>query len=143
MSDKQFVDTNVLVYSRDTTETEKHTIASDTIQRLWEDRTGVISTQVCNEYFVTVTSKLNPGLPEDEAWDDLEALFSWNPIPVDVGCVRIARHVHARYRLSWWDCLIVAACSIAGCSRLLSEDLNPQQEYLGIQVIDPFEVLSA
>ena len=139
MSDRQFVDTNVLVYNRDSTEPDKHEIASRIMRRLWKDRTGVISTQVCNEFYVTVTRKLDPGLTPDEAWDDLDALLAWNPIPVDAACIRIARHVELRYQLSWWDCLIIAACSQAGCTQLLSEDLNSAQEYLGIRVINPFE----
>ncbi|TVR31399.1 MAG: PIN domain-containing protein [Spirochaetaceae bacterium] len=139
MSAKQFVDTNVLVYSRDTTEPEKHAIAAQIMRRLWQDRTGVISTQVCNEFYVTVTRKLDPGLTPDEAWDDLDALFAWNPIPVNTACIRVARHVELRYGVSWWDSLIIAACSQAGCTEILSEDLNPNQEYLGIRVANPFE----
>ena len=143
MSAKQFVDTNVLVYSRDTTEAEKHDIASDIMRRLWEDRIGVISTQVCSEFYVTVTRKLDPGLTPEEAWDDIDALFAWNPVPVDVACMRVARHVELRYGLSWWDSLIVAACSQAGCTEILSEDLNPHQEYLGIRVTNPFETVAS
>ncbi len=142
MSVKQFVDTNVLVYSRDTSEPEKHAIASDIMRRLWQDRTGVISTQVCNEFYVTVTRKLDPGLTPEEAWDDLDTLFAWNPILVDAACMRTARHVELRYRLSWWDCLIIAACSQVGCTQILSEDLNSHQEYLGIRVINPFETVT-
>ena len=138
MSAKQFVDTNVLVYSRDTTEAEKHAIASDIMRRLWQDRSGVISTQVCSEFYVTVTRKLDPGLSPEEAWEDIDALLAWNPVPVDAPCIRVARHVELRYGLSWWDSLIIAACSQAGCTEILSEDLNPHQEYLGIRVMNPF-----
>lgn len=109
----------MLVYSRDSSDPEKHAIASDIMRRLWQDRNGVISTQVCNEFYVTVTRKLDPGLTPEEAWDDLDALFAWNPIPVD------------------------AACSQVGCAQILSENLNSRQEYLGIRVIDPFEVATS
>ncbi len=138
MSAKQFVDTNVLVHSRDTTEAEKHAIAADIMRRLWQDRSGVISTQVCSEFYVTVTRKLDPGLSPEEAWEDIDALLAWNPVPVDASCIRVARHVELRYGLSWWDSLIIAACSQAGCTEILSEDLNPGQEYLGIRVTNPF-----
>ncbi len=64
-------------------ENDTNVLASDIMRRLWKERTGVISTQVCNEFYVTVTRKLDPGLTPDEAWDDLDALLAWNPIPVD------------------------------------------------------------
>ena len=139
MSVRQFVDTNILVYSRDTTDREKHAVASETMRRLWKDRSGVISTQVCNEFYVTVTRKLTPGLTPEEAWDDIDALLAWNPVPVDASSMRVARHIEQRYGLSWWDSLIVATCSQAGCTEILSEDLNPDQEYLGIRVTNPFD----
>ena len=143
MSDKQFVDTNILVYSRDTTDPAKHAVAREALLQLWKTRTGVVSTQVCSEYFVTVTKKLSPGLPVEEAWGDVETLFAWNPVPVDAGCLRIARHAHARYGISWWDALIIAAASVAGCETILSEDLSHGQEYLGITVTNPFLALQS
>ena len=53
-------------------------------------------------------------------------------------CLRVGRHVQAGYGLSWWDSLIIAAASIGQCETILSEDLNPDQKYLGITVVDPF-----
>ncbi len=138
MSDRVFVDTNVLVYSRDITEEEKHRAALEIVRRLWESRSGAISTQVCSEYYVTVTRKLDPGLPPEEAWEDVAALLAWRPVPIDAECLRIARHAEARYSLSWWDSLIVAAARIAECSQIVSEDLSAGQEYLGIAVRNPF-----
>lgn len=139
MTGRVFVDTNVLVYSRDTTEPDKHAIATQLMRRLWRDRTGVISTQVCNEYYVTVTRKLVPGLPADIAWDDVDALFAWDPVPVDTACMRVARHVELRYHLAWWDSLIIAAASQSGCTAILSEDLSAGPEYLGMRVENPFQ----
>ena len=62
MSDNVFVDTNILLYSRDASEPEKQAIASARLDDLWENRTGRLSVQVLNEYFVNVTRKLDPGL---------------------------------------------------------------------------------
>ena len=61
MQDRVFVDTKILVYARDSSDPVKQKISSERIRRLWEDRTGRISIQVSNEYYVTVTRKLNPG----------------------------------------------------------------------------------
>ena len=138
MNDRVFVDANILVYSRDMSEGEKQRIAATTLRELWTNRTGQTSIQVCNEYFVTVTTKLVPGISEEDAWDDVKALFAWNPVPIDVRCLKKSREIQARYRISWWDSLIIAAAHIAGCAAVLSEDLNSDQVYDGIQVSNPF-----
>jgi predicted nucleic acid-binding protein len=74
LSDNIFVDTNILLYSRDTSEPEKQAIATVMLTELWVMRNGRLSVQVLNEYFVNVTRKLDPGLSPEEAWDDIEAL---------------------------------------------------------------------
>ena len=137
MSDRVFVDTNILVYSRDSHEPEKQFKAREVLNHLWRKHTGCISTQVCSEYYVTVTGKLQHRLSEEEAWEDLEDLESWNPIPIDMKCLRVARRVQARYKISWLDALIIAAASVGQCTTILSEDLNPGRQYLGMTVINP------
>ncbi len=138
MSAKAFVDTNILVYSRDLSEPVKGEVARTLVRSLWQNRNGRISTQVCSEYFVTVTKKLSAPMNEQEAWDDVEDLMAWNPVPISQECLKIGRQVQLRYRLSWWDSLIVAAASISGCEKIYTEDLNHRQEYLGMQIINPF-----
>ena len=81
MNDNIFVDTNILLYARDASETEKQKIAAEKLDRLWDQQNGRLSTQVLNEYFVKVTRKLKPGLSPEEAWDDVEALNAWDPLP--------------------------------------------------------------
>lgn len=139
MSAKRFVDTNVLLYARDTSETHKQPIAEALIRELWQTRTGCISMQVLNEYYVNVTQKLKPGLTKAEAWSDLEALRAWEPIPISFQLLVRGYHIQTRYELSWWDSLIVAAAVEANCQEILSEDLSSKQVYEGIPVINPFE----
>lgn len=138
MSDNVFVDTNVLLYSRDSSEPEKQPLASMRLDELWEDRTGRLSVQVLNEYFVNATRKLDPGLSPEEAWEDIEALSAWEPLQLDMAILSRAFAVQQRYRLSWWDSLIVAAAEASGCSRILSEDLADGASYFGIVVENPF-----
>lgn len=142
MSDNVFVDTNILLYSRDASEPEKQALAGARLDELWEKRSGRLSVQVLNEYFVNVTRKLDPGLPPEEAWDDIEALSTWEPLPLDMPLLTRAFAVQRRYGLSWWDSLIVAAAEAAGCARILSEDLSDGASYFGITVENPFNVLS-
>ena len=113
-------------------------IATARLTELWETRTGRLSVQVLNEYFVTVTRKLSPGLSPEEAWDDIEALSAWNPLPIDMAILSRSYAIQRRYQLSWWDSMIIAAAEAAGCSRILSEDLSHATSYFGITVENPF-----
>jgi predicted nucleic acid-binding protein len=140
MSANVFVDTNILVYSRDLSEPVKQVIAIDRLKELWQTRTGKISTQVCNEYYTTVTQKLKPGLSKDTAWQDIEDLFAWQPLAVDKKVLIKAKACQLRYKLSWWDSLIVSAAYYCNCETILSEDLNNSQKYFDIAVENPFSI---
>lgn len=133
-----FVDTNVLVYSRDLSEPVKQALAMERLTELWQEGTGKISTQVCNEYYTTVTQKLKPGMGKDEAWQDIEALFAWQPLAIDKKVLIKAKACQFRYQLSWWDSLIISAAFYCNCNTILSEDLNNSQKYFDIAVEDPF-----
>jgi predicted nucleic acid-binding protein len=138
MSDKVFVDTNILVYARDAACPEKQEICKKLLARLWKNRAGRLSVQVCNEFYVTVTRKLKPGMDEYSAWHEIELYSAWDPEPLDYETLRKAREVQNYYQLSWWDSLIVAAAFFAECGTIVSEDLNSGQDYLGIKVVNPF-----
>lgn len=138
MSDRVFVDTNILLYARDASEPEKQKIASARLDELWKTRAGRISIQVLNEYFVNVTQKLKPGLSQEAAWDDIEALMAWDPKALDSLVLSRTHAVHQRYQLSWWDSMIVAAAEALGCDRILSEDLSNGASYFGMTVENPF-----
>lgn len=133
-----FVDTNVLVYSRDSSEGEKQRRAQIWLQELWERRTGRVSTQVLSEYYVTVTRKLSPGLAPREARSDVRDLMSWRPLPVDGSLVEAAWTEQDSHGLSYWDSLIVACARRAGCEVLLTEDLQDGQDLGGTVVVNPF-----
>ena len=138
MSAVCFVDTNVLVYARDASEPDKQPRARDWLAALWNERCGRTSIQVLNEYYVTVTQKLQPGLSREEAWLDIDNLLAWKPAPVDEALVRRAQAAHQHFALSWWDALVVAAAQMSGCDYLLTEDLHASQDLEGTQVVDPF-----
>jgi len=139
MNDRAFIDTNILLYSRDASEPKKQAISESVLRKHWKSRTGRISIQVLNEYFVNVTQKLRPGLPAAEAWEDIESLMVWNPVPLDNALLMKGYLVFQRYSLSWGDALIVAAADSSGCSCIISEDLSSKQKYNGMSVLNPFE----
>ena len=138
MTTRVFVDTNVFVYARDANEPVKQPLAAQWLDGLWTERTGRTSLQVLNEYYWNLTRKIRPALSPDDAWTRVERLFNWNPQPIDIGVVTRAHDMERRYRLSWWDSLIVAAAQAQNCSLLLSEDLQERAVYGGVTVRNPF-----
>ena len=138
MPDNIFVDTNVFVYARDASETTKQTQAHAWLEHLWRTRTGRLSYQVLQEYYVTVTNKLSPGLSPQEARSDVLALCAWKPVEVDRHVMEGAWQIQDRFGFSWWDSLIVSAARIAECRYLLSEDLQPDQALDQVTVVSPF-----
>lgn len=139
MSDSLFVDTNILVYYRDSSEPEKQPIAKNWIKSIWEKKLGRLSFQVLNEYYVTVTRKLNPGLDQQSARLDIVNLMAWDPVAVDKSLVENGWIIQDQYAFSWWDSLIIAAAQKANCSILLSEDLQHQQQIESLTIINPFK----
>jgi predicted nucleic acid-binding protein len=133
-----FVDTNVFLYARDAGEGLKQQRAAAWLEYLWREQIGRTSIQVLSEYYVNVTRKLTPGLVPDEAWDDVQALLNWHPHPVDDELLRRGRDVELRYRLSWWDSLLVGAAQLQGCTILLTEDLQDGAVFGGVAVRSPF-----
>ncbi|MBN1850129.1 MAG: PIN domain-containing protein [Deltaproteobacteria bacterium] len=138
MSDKIFVDTNILVYSRDASETEKQPQAMHWMRQLWTSKAGRLSFQVLQEFYSIVTTKLQPGMEPQKAREDIESLFVWNPIPVKADVIKRAWQNIDKFQLSWWDSLIVSAAQIGGCTYLLTEDLQENQILGSVCVINPF-----
>ncbi len=133
-----FVDTNVLVYLQDNRDPLKQRQARAWIDHLWSSRDGRVNAQVLNEYYVTVTGRLRPGLTRAEARADIEWLTAWNPLPIDADLIIHALDIGYAASLSHWDALIVAGAHRAGCELLLTEDLNDGQQIGTVTVINPF-----
>lgn len=138
MSPLIFVDTNVFVYARQSSESLKQPIAEQWLESLWNGQTGRTSVQVINECYFTLTRKPKQGLPADEAWDYVHELFAWNPQPIDTDVALRAREIERRYRLNWWDCLVIGAAQAQSCSMLLTEDMQDRAVYGGVTIRNPF-----
>jgi predicted nucleic acid-binding protein len=132
-----FVDTNVLVYARDPRDPAKHAAARAWMESLWHERNGRLSTQVLNEFYQTATRKLQPAMDPQLAWSDVQLLLTWKPQSLDAQLLGEARAVDSRYRLGWWDALIVAAAARQSCSVLLSEDLQDGMAFGSVRVLNP------
>ncbi len=110
------------------------------MDQLWKTARGRLSFQVLQDYYVTVTERLKPGLPPNMARSDVRSLWAWHPVPVDDRVIDGAWLLQDRYRLSWWDSLIVSAAKVAECRFLLTEDLQDTQELGKVRIISPFGI---
>jgi predicted nucleic acid-binding protein len=138
MTARIFVDTNILVYVYDASHSSKQAVASDRLKMLWQQQCGRTSVQVLNELYVTLTRKLAHALRTEQAWDIVHALMAWEPQPVDRDLLLCAREIEQRYRISWWDSLIVGAAQLQDCTVLLSEDLQAGMSFGPVRVVNPF-----
>ena len=138
MTDLFFVDTNILVYAKDKSESEKQPLARKWLEHLWKTQQGRISIQVLQEYYQVVTRRLQPGLKPGIAQEDIRDLMAWSPVAIDRQVLEHAWVAEENFRLSWWDALIVGAARQAGCRYLLTEDLQNGQDLDELTIIDPF-----
>jgi predicted nucleic acid-binding protein len=136
MTVRCFVDANVLVYARDPREPLKQKRATQWIDRLWERHTGRTSCQVLSEFYSVATRKL--AVPADQAWDEASRYFAWAPHEINQPLLRRAHEIERRYRLSWWDSMIVAAAQLQDCVILLTEDLQEGMVFGTLAVRSPF-----
>lgn len=131
-----FVDTNVFLYALDREDLKKQRAARAWREELWKNRLGRISFQVLQEFYVQATWKWPNA--RDEARAEVKDLLVWQPVPVDAAIVEQGWKLQARYQLSFWDALIVAAAKSVDCRYLLTEDLQTNQDLDGVIVISPF-----
>jgi predicted nucleic acid-binding protein len=137
MSDKTFVDTNVLIYAHDVDAKAKHEVAKNVLRELWSQRTGVLSMQVLQEFYVNVTRKIATPLPKDAARLVVSSYSIWctETTPAEIAS---AFRIEDESRIGFWDSLIVAAAAKSGAMRILSEDMNSPQTIAGVRVENPF-----
>jgi len=137
MNDKTFVDTNILIYAHDVDAEAKHDVAKSVLRELWTQRTGVLSVQVLQEFYVNVTRKIASPLPKDVARAVVNSYSIWciDATPAEIAA---AFRVEDESRIGFWDALIVASALKCGATRILSEDLNAQQKISGVQIQNPF-----
>lgn len=140
MSDKSFVDTNILLYAHDESTGEKHVRAKAIVAELWSSGSGVISTQVLQELCVNLRRKTAIPPPIEDIRAILQDYLIWKVIVNDARSVIEALALQDRYSISFWDALIIYAAEAADANILYSEDLSHGRQYGTIRVINPFRV---
>jgi len=141
MSDKTFIDTNVLIYAHDIDAGAKHQVAKAVLQKLWNEKTGLLSAQVLQEFYVNVTRKILTPLSKDLARRVVSSYSIWcmETTPTEI---LSAFRVEDESGIGFWDALIVSAASKSDARRILSEDLNAGQRVAGILIENPFAGIS-
>jgi predicted nucleic acid-binding protein len=138
MTDKVFVDTNILVYAHDLDAGNKHDKAVEIVSQLWESRNGVLSSQVLQEFYVTLTRKVSSTLSKLEARKLVQKYSHWHLVFDDPSIIMQASEIEESNNISFWDGLIVSAAYSQNVPTILTEDLNHGQIIEGIFIRNPF-----
>ena len=137
-----FLDTNVFIYLFDDVDTHKRGVAERLVSDALASGRAVVSYQVVQEALNVITRKLGASTDDARRFLDvvLDPLWQVGPSSELYGA---ALDVRGRYGFSYFDALIVASALAAGCTRLLSEDLQHGQRIGDLVVVDPFRATPA
>ncbi|HEX2255482.1 MAG TPA: PIN domain-containing protein [Afifellaceae bacterium] len=134
-----FLDTNVLVYSRDRRIPEKRAKARRWLAYLVDQNRAVVNLQVVNELTDVLLRRVRT-MPDTEIRAISESPLAFGDTPVEREEMALAWSIRERFGFRWWDCLIIVAAQLLDCSYLLTEDLQHGQSVGTLTVIDPFTV---
>ncbi len=109
-----FADANFLLYVLDERDPAKQARAAAWHERLWREELGRTSMQVVSEFYVNLRRMAAARMSQGEVWAHASSYLAWEPLPIDREVILLAREIEQRYRISWWDSMIVAAAQIAG-----------------------------
>jgi predicted nucleic acid-binding protein len=137
MTDKYFVDTNILIYAHDRSTGVKHERARQLVEHLWMSGDGVLSTQVLQELCVNLRRKVARPLAVEEIRRIIGDYMTWEVVINAPESAIQALEIETRYKISFWDALILQAAEQSGAAILYSEDLSAEQSYGAVQVVNP------
>ncbi len=140
MADKYFIDTNILIYAHDPKTGVKHSRARKLVEKLWDSGEGVLSTQVLQELCINLRRKTVTPLPPNEIRGLIQDYLSWEIVINSPEAVLQALDIEARFKISFWDALILQAAESSGAAILYSEDLATGQKYGSVRVVDPLRI---
>ena len=116
----------------------KQPLAQALLESLWASRTGCLSTQVLQEFYVVATRKLSPPMSRRAAREIVSLYSTWPLVQVDLALILNASELEERHRLSFWDATVIEAARRSGASRLVSEDLQAGRTIAGVRIENPF-----
>lgn len=134
-----FVDTSVLILSEDGADAAQRERALAWLRELWQRRSGRLSTQVLNDFYRWVTTRIQPAMPNGDARAEVRRYQHWQPWAIDHATVESAWSIESRFGLAYVDALIVAAAKAQACELLLSLDLTHGLQLDSVQIINPLQ----
>lgn len=141
MNGKTFVDTNILIYAHDIDAGRKHQTAKQVLHQLWTERSGLLSTQILQEFYINATRKISPPLAPISARSVVNVYASWC-IENSLTDISNAFLIEDEAHIAFWDALVIASAARGGAVRVLSEDLNSGQIIMGVRIENPFAASS-
>lgn len=138
MKGKVFLDTNILIYAHDIDAGLKHDVSIAILEKIWEEKNGVISTQVIQEFYVNVTRKIPNPITPVQARGIILNYFSWHVEAIEPHTILSASEIEEKYVLSFWDSLIIATACQSEAGKIITEDLNHGQNIEGVLIENPF-----
>ena len=136
MAARSFIDTNVLIYAEASDAPAKQRAALALLKQLFESTTGVLSTQVLQEYCNVALKRLR--LPAQHIRAQLDLYEQFEVVQVTPAVIRAGLDLHQTRSVAFYDALIMASAQLAGCSVLFSEDMNAGETMAGVLIINPF-----
>jgi len=136
MTEKYFVDTNILIYCIDNHYPKKKSISRELIAKLFEDNSGIISTQVLQEFYYAAVNKLRSD--HKIVKELLKSFEDFEIVQINPAIIYNAIDCSITNKISFWDALIISAAKSANCNKLFSEDLNNGQIINGVEIVNPF-----
>lgn len=133
-----FIDTNVLLYAFDDIEPAKRDRSRMWLEACWQRRCGRLSTQVLNEFYANARRRFATAISAGDARAEVRRYQAWQPWQIDHPTVETAWAIESRYRLSYWDSLMLAAAQHLGCDLFVSEDLQHDQRIDKLRILNPF-----
>jgi len=132
-----FVDTSVLLFSEDGARPAEREQVLAWLRALWATRTGRVSVQVLNDFYLLATRQVNPPMPQGDARAEVRRYQHWRPWATDQATVDAAWSLESRFSLPFADALVVASAKAQGCTRLLSLALPHEAQFDSVQVLNP------
>ncbi len=138
MTYKAFFDTNILAYEFDRSENKKQALAVDLINEWRPSGRMIISTQVLQELYVILTQKLKPPVKEEIAEEVIQNYSKLDVVVIEPPLILEGISIKRRYKISFWDALIVTAAKSASCKIIFTEDLSHGMKIEGVEIVNPF-----
>jgi predicted nucleic acid-binding protein len=138
MKERVFIDTNVWVYLFDADNPTKQRLVRDLLSNRELRALLILSTQVLQEFYVSVTRKLATPLDPEAAFQAVQDLAAFPMIQIDPPLILLAIQRSWKTKVSFWDALILEAALTAGATLLYSEDFQDGAVYGGLRIVNPF-----